>query len=83
MNVEAFINLQSVVSYHYFTFRTAKLRILFDYARGILLNFGPHYFLLKKDFCLKVENNMIEHDVMAIGGFDKRFLAKIFEGFDY
>ena len=32
MNVEAFINLQSSVSSHNFTFRTAKLRIYFDYA---------------------------------------------------
>ncbi len=32
MNVEAFINLQRSVSSHNFTFRTAKLRIFFDYA---------------------------------------------------
>jgi|GEM_PF-4872209 len=30
MNVEAFINLQAVVSPYNFTFRTAKLRIYFD-----------------------------------------------------
>ncbi len=30
MNVEAFINLQRVVSPNYFTFRTAKLRINFN-----------------------------------------------------
>ncbi len=33
MNVEAFINLQRVVSPNYSTFRIAKLRIFFNPAR--------------------------------------------------
>ena len=39
MNVEAFINPKSVFAYHNFTFRTAKLRIIFKYTRGNCLKF--------------------------------------------
>lgn len=43
MNVEAFINLQGGFSYHHSTFRTAKLRINFNYTSGKTLIFRKNF----------------------------------------